>query len=108
MKARRFLVSFELTFDGDYWEGDSRLGPAYVSDRLGDTLRLGIEDSRMGPIRARELCWDQHDQDDHAEVVRLARMYVAEHYWCPICETTIGNGSVMHSDDCPLFAKDDR
>jgi hypothetical protein len=28
--------------------------------------------------------------------------------WCPICETTIGNGCVIHAEDCPLFDAKDR
>jgi len=32
---------------------------------------------------------------------------IEEHYanegWCPICDTTIGNGDILHGSECPLF-----
>jgi hypothetical protein len=34
--------------------------------------------------------------------------YAEEACWCKICEVTIGNGSVAHAEDCPLYRAEDR
>lgn len=38
---------------------------------------------------------------------RQARAEAARSGWCIICETTIGNGWVVHEKDCPLYAPKD-
>lgn len=48
------------------------------------------------------------DVGDWAVIKTAARESIEEHGWCPICETTIGNGSVRHDDTCPLFEEKDR
>lgn len=40
---------------------------------------------------------------DWRDLVRLAREGADRTGWCTICETTIGNGSVMHDSTCLLY-----
>ena len=41
--------------------------------------------------------------DQWTDIKRLARAQVDTAGWCTICETTIGNGSIFHDSDCPLY-----
>jgi len=40
-------------------------------------------------------------------MLSLVRQAVEANHWCPLCECTIGNGDIEHTDGCILWVEVD-